>query len=191
MKSHRTTGSLRFEQLEQRRMLSSTLDAVLEEDYTPVHAANEVAASAPGLAAPVSADHQVPFKGSLQGDVTTTGQPPIVTVNISATGNASHLGHFSLMIPHTVDRTTRTAVGTYQFVAANGDTLTASFTGQAAPTATPGVLAIVENATITGGTGRFTNASGSFVCERLFDTIHNTTAGSFTGMVSSPGAAKH
>ena len=145
------------------------------------------------FAVPVVAKEQVPFRGSLEGDVAVTpiDPPLIVAVVISGTGNASHLGQFSLTIPHTVDRPNHSAFGTYQFVAANGDTLTASFTGQSAPAATPGVLVIVENATITGGTGRFSDASGSFVCERLFDTIHNTTTGSFTGTISSPGAAKH
>ena len=66
---------------------------------------------------------------------------------------------------------------------ADGDTLTADFTGQATPTSTPGVLSIVETATITGGTGRFAHATGSFVCERLFDTVAGTTDGSFEGTI--------
>jgi hypothetical protein len=75
-------------------------------------------------------------------------------------------------------------------VAANGDTLTASFRGKATPTAKPGVLAIVETATITGGTGRFAGATGSFTVVRLFNTVIGTTAGSFTGTISSPGVSK-
>jgi hypothetical protein len=132
----------------------------------------------------------VPFKGSLEGDVTITGAPPIVSVHVDATGNATNLGEFTLAIPHTVDRTTRTATGTYEFTAANGDTLSADFSGQSTPTTTPGVLSIVETATITAGTGRFAGATGSFTCERLFDTIAGTTTGSFNGTISSPGASK-
>jgi hypothetical protein len=90
-----------------------------------------------------------------------------------------------------VNVVTRTAVGTYTFVAANGDTLTAEFVGQSTPTADPTVLYIVESATITGGTGRFAGASGSFRSERLYDTVAGTTSGSFDGTVSSPGAVKH
>jgi hypothetical protein len=41
----------------------------------------------------------------------------------------------------------------------------------------------VETATVTGGTGRFAGATGSFICERLFDTIAGTTAGSFEGTI--------
>jgi hypothetical protein len=141
-----------------------------------------------GLAGPVPAGEQVPFKGSLEGDVTITPlAPPFVSVLVEATGNASHLGKFTLEIPHVVNRADRTAVGTYEFTAANGDTLFADFTGIATPTGIPGVLSIEETATITGGTGRFAGATGSFNCERLFDTTAGTTAGAFEGTISRPG----
>jgi hypothetical protein len=137
-----------------------------------------------GLAGPVAAGEHVPFKGSLEGVVTITPlTPPFVAVLVEATGNATHLGEFTLEIPHVVNRANGTAIGFYRFVAANGDTLTADFTGQAMPTSTPGVLYIKETATITGGTGRFANATGSFVCERLFDTGAGTTTGSFKGTI--------
>ena len=145
-----------------------------------------------GLAGHVAAKDQdkdqVPFRGSLEGDVTRSGAPPIVSVNVDAEGQATHLGHFALSIPHSVNVVTRIE---YLFVAANGDTLTATFTGAATPTADPTVLYIEENATITGGTGRFAGATGSFVCERLYDTVAGTTTGSFEGTISSPGESKH
>ena len=140
-----------------------------------------------GLAGPALAQQQVPFKGSLEGVVTVKPQPPLVAVLVKATGNATHLGQFELAIPHLVDRKTMTATGTYQFVAANGDTLTATFSGKATPTKTPGVLSIVETATITGGTGRFAGATGSFTCVRLFNMVAGTTTGSFNGTISAPG----
>jgi hypothetical protein len=141
------------------------------------------------FAGPVVAKDQVPLRGSLEGDVTVTPvNPPIFAVNIDATGTANHLGRFTVSIPHLVNRATRSAVGTYTFTAANGDTLTADFTGQSAPTDTPGVLAIVEVATITGGTGRFAGATGSFTVTRLYDTVAGTTAGTFEGTISSPGS---
>ena len=109
--------------------------------------------------------------------------PPFVSVDIEGTGKATHLGKFTVDIPHVVNRANRTAIGSYQFTAANGDTLSADFTGQATPTATPGVLYIEETATITGGTGRFAGATGSFTVERLFDTVAGTTVGSFEGTI--------
>jgi hypothetical protein len=138
-----------------------------------------------GLAGPAAAGEPVPFKGSLEGDVTVSPlTPPFVQVDVDATGNATQLGEFALAIPHKVNRADRTAVGTYEFTAANGDMLFADFTGTATPTAIPGVLYIEETATITGGTGRFAGATGSFVCERLYDTIAGTTIGSFEGTIS-------
>jgi hypothetical protein len=142
-----------------------------------------------GLARPAAAGKQVPFKGSLEGVVTRTPIDPVFdSVLVDAAGSATQLGQFALDIPHVVNHTNGTAVGTYEFTAANGDTLLAVFSGQATPTATPGVLYIVETATIVGGTGRFAGATGSFVCERLFDRIAGTTTGSFAGTISSPGA---
>ena len=141
-----------------------------------------------GLTGPVAAGERVPFKGSLEGNVTVAPlTPPYVQVDVDAAGKATHLGRFSLAIPHVVNRASSTAIGSYEFTAANGDTLTADFTGQSSLTAAPGVLAIVEIATITGGTGRFAGATGSFTIERLFDTVAGTTTGSFKGTISAPG----
>jgi hypothetical protein len=139
-----------------------------------------------GLAGPALAQQQVPFKGSLNGVVKVgTPTPQGLPVLVNATGNATQLGQFALAIPHLVNRPT--ATGKYQFVGANGDTLTASFSGKATPTSTPGVLSIVETATITGGTGRFAGATGSFTCVRLYNMVAGTTTGSFNGTISAPG----
>jgi len=136
----------------------------------------------------LSKDQEVPFKGRLEGTATITpGTPPFVSVSIGGTGNATHLGRFTLEIPHVVNAMNRTSTGTYEFTAANGDTLTAGFTGQATLTA-PGVLSVVEIATITGGTGRFADATGSFTVERLFNQVTGVTTGSFEGTLPSPGS---
>lgn len=144
------------------------------------------AANASG--AGVSNDQDVPFKGRLEGAATITpGTPPFLSVSVEGTGNATHLGRFTVEIPHVVNAAIRTSTGTYEFIAANGDTLTAGFTGQATQTA-PGLLSIVETATITGGTGRFADATGRFTVTREFNQVTGLTTGSFEGTVSSPGA---
>jgi hypothetical protein len=48
----------------------------------------------------------------------------------------------------------------------------------------------VETATITGGTGRFASASGTFTAERVVDLATTLTTGSFEGSISSPGGVK-
>jgi hypothetical protein len=140
-----------------------------------------------GLAGPVPAGEQVPFKGSFEGDVTVRPLgPPLVMVDVEAAGEATHLGKFALNIPHVVNRATMIASGCYEFTAANGDMVHAKFSGAAILIA-PGILYIEESATVMGGTGRFAGASGSFNVERLYDLGAGTTSGSIEGTISSPG----
>jgi hypothetical protein len=173
-------------------MLSAALDALLNEDHSHRRASDEVVVSALGSGS-IAATQQVPFKGTLEGTYTRTGTFPFFHIEPTGTGQATQLGSFSFSIPHDVNLslTPPSGTGTFQFTAASGDTVYGSFTTQATPTATPGVLQGVEHMTIEGGTGRFANASGSFITERLVDTVNLTTTGSFEGTISSPGASKH
>jgi hypothetical protein len=145
-----------------------------------------------GLGGPASAGEQVPFLGRLEGaftNVVISVDPPIRSVLTSGVGEATHLGEFTFEIRFEVNLATLAATGSIHFVAANGDRLDATFVGQGGQTQ-PGVLAVVETATVTGGTGRFANATGSFTVERLIILATSTTTGSFDGTISSPGAAR-
>jgi hypothetical protein len=133
---------------------------------------------------------EVPFKGSGEGVVTrrTPLSPPLVSLLTEGTGNATHLGQFTVDIAHVVNTSAMTVTGSYEFTAANGDTLIADVTGQFGPTLeNPRVLLSVETATITGGTGRFAGATGSFTVERLLNLDTFLTTVSFKGTISSPG----
>jgi hypothetical protein len=140
----------------------------------------------------VAADKGVPFIGRLEGIETITPIDPqfLSELLMKGTGDATQLGRFTLVRPEIVNLLTSTSIGSIAFTAANGDILTADSTGKASPTATPGVVSIVETAFISGGTGRFAGATGSFIITRSFDLATNLTAGSFDGTISSPGA-KH
>ena len=139
------------------------------------------------LAGPVSAGDQVPFRGTMSGTAAIKPlDPPIVSVLLQTSGNATQLGRFTLEAPHVVNQATMTAVGTYVFTAASGATLTATLSGSASMVA-PGVLAISETATITRGTGRFADATGSFSTERTFFLTTGETHGTFQGWISTPG----
>jgi hypothetical protein len=140
-----------------------------------------------GLAWPVTAGQQVPLHGSLAGVFTISGFP-IATVSANLTGNATHLGRFTLALPHHVDllATPPSAIGTFVFIAANGDTVFGTFTG-AVDSGAPPVVHVTEIATIEGGTGRFADASGGFTISRSIDLDHLTSSGSFNGTISSPG----
>lgn len=139
------------------------------------------------LAGPASASDQVPFRGTMSGTaVATPLSPPIVSVLLETSGTASHLGRFTLVAPHTVNQATQTASGTYTLTAADGSTLSATLSGTATMVA-PGVLSIAETGTITGGTGRFADATGTFATSRIFDRTTGETHGSFHGRISTPG----
>jgi len=146
------------------------------------------------LAVPaVAALIQVPFKGSIQGHETDTpqgGPPPTsLIVDGSATGIGTLVGQFSLTYQLTVNLANGTATGSAHLIAANGDSVYTTIAGSSEPTATPGVVSITEINTVTGGTGRFSGAQGSFTVERLLNMATGFTSGSFHGTITSPGAA--
>jgi len=144
------------------------------------------------LAAPASAGTQVPFKGSLQGLETNTVNFPNLSVHGESTGNATHLGRYTVEYNGSVNLINGSGTGfAWVFTAANGDTVTAVGTGQADVPGVGGVLHIEEHGTITGGTGRFAGASGSFTINRVATSATGVTTGSFEGTVSSPGASNH
>lgn len=139
------------------------------------------------FAGPVAAGDPVPLRGTLEGIETVTQFVfPLESVDLKATGNATQLGRFTLDGQAQVNLAEGTGSGSFVFTAANGDTLTAEFTGQATLLAS-GVVALSETAVITGGTGRFAGASGRFTVERTLHAANGTTVGSFEGSVSSPG----
>ncbi len=141
------------------------------------------------LAGPAAAGgKQVPFRGSVQGSETDVVQPPAtLLVDGSGTGIATQLGRFTVTWEATVNLLDGSGIGSFQFIAANGDSIFTEDLGQAESTGTPGVFRIVEINTIAGGTGRFAGATGNFTLERLLDPT-GFTSGSFEGTILIPGA---
>lgn len=134
----------------------------------------------------------LPFRGTLEGrHVSRTPlAPPVVSDRFEATGEATHLGRYEVVITATVDFGSRpvTGVGTYTFTAANGDRLVADHSGSSA-LVRPGTVLITEQAIIdpARSTGRFAGATGTFTVERLADAatgVGGATSGSFQGSIS-------
>jgi hypothetical protein len=138
-----------------------------------------------------SAATEVPFKGSFEGTLTISAptEPPLLPSFIAATGSATHLGRFTLEIPHVANPVTRIGTGRFEFRAANGDMLIASYVGEATMIA-PGVLSTVDTAIIIGGTGRFENATGTFTGNRVFTIGAAPVTGTFEGTISMPSGSK-
>ena len=155
--------------------------------YLPMAAMLLIAALAGSAAA---ADKQVPFSGSLQAHEAIVSQGPGTFVTDGSGGGiATHLGRFTVTWKFTVEVPAGTGSGPVRFIAANGDELFMTAVGSSEPTVTPGVFHITEIQIITGGTGRFAGAKGSFTVDRLTDLNTGFTSGSFHGTITSPGAA--
>jgi hypothetical protein len=115
---------------------------------------------------PALARDQVPFNGTVSGFVET--QEPvndcIVHAHASNFGNANQVGAFTgsgeLYQDFCEDPPNVTYTGTFHWIAANGDELSGTFDGYLSPAGTPGVYDNHETADATGGTGRFTGATG-------------------------------
>jgi hypothetical protein len=142
------------------------------------------------LAVPATAQQpkQVSLTGAIQGlEIETPQVGTTLSVHGSVTGIATHLGQLSFMYDDTVNTVTGKGTGSGQFlIAANGDIIYTTIAGQLVPSS--GVGSITETYTITGGTGRFAGAQGSFTVERLLNLVGpGFTAGLFQGIITFAG----
>jgi hypothetical protein len=129
-----------------------------------------------GAATDAKAASALPFKGTLEGTELVEG----TAHHIDATGNATELGLFTLVVDLTVDA--GVGSGTAIWTAANGDQLFTSTTGTGIITFP--IVTINETSTITGGTARFAGASGAFTIERSVNLLTHVTTASFSGTIN-------
>jgi len=129
---------------------------------------------------------ETPFLGSFHAAEIQSVQFPTLTVAGIGEGNATQLGKFTMTYAAEVNLLTRVGIGSVEFVAANGDRLCADILGQSTLTGTPNVVSIVETLTITGGTGRFANATGILISVRLLNQVTGVTSGSYDGTILTP-----
>lgn len=128
----------------------------------------------------VFATHSVPFNGSGAGTFTVTP----TTATIAGTGNYEHLGLTTIAATSTITGVSTcgafTATEHDVYTAANGDTLTLKVSDVFCSTSSPGVLTLTGTFTVTGGTGRFADASGSGTIEATAVML-TATSGTFSG----------
>ncbi len=133
------------------------------------------------FAASAAAGKKLPFRGAIQGVEIATVAYPLLFVDATGSGNASHLGRFTLTYELEVDLLSHDTSGSAVFTAANGDTLFTDIVGLG--TSLGDFASIVETHTITGGTGRFEGASGSFIRTYMLNLVTGVTTGSFKGTI--------
>ena len=105
----------------------------------------------------------VPFKGQSTGVITTLGFDPelgVVSLRSEGQGDATHLGRFTVTneVSIYVFTPTGVAIGNWIYLTENGDKLFVHMVGSGGPDPLHGIGTF----TITGGTGRFRGASGSY-----------------------------
>ncbi|MFN7925019.1 MAG: hypothetical protein U0Q16_33280 [Bryobacteraceae bacterium] len=132
-----------------------------------------------------------PFKGAFDGKFTGAVEGPILRATGGGAGTATLIGPFTYTEKTTVDLPTGLATaGTFQFLLANGDTITAVFVGRAVSDVPKGSY-FVGLYTITGGTGRFQRATGTLTMHRYFDDTNipafNLGWSHFSGRIDAPG----
>ena len=125
---------------------------------------------------------ETPFKGTVDADEVVVPSPPTASLTRDGTGTATYLGKYTEHITMQIFLPTLSSTGTATFTAANGDTLIATVIGQATRTG-PTTLSIVEVYTITGGTGRFADATGTFTLNSTVNQATGVSSGTFSGAI--------
>ena len=136
------------------------------------------------IASPVLAQGQVPFRGTVEGvDSDAGGTFPLFLRSVSGRGHATHLGRFTMTAEWQINVLTDPieGVGSFRLTAANGDTLFGASTGLGV--VINGIAYIQETHTITGGTGRFAGATGTFAAGRVLVEATGLYASSFDGTI--------
>jgi hypothetical protein len=142
-----------------------------------------LAAGAPSTAAANEGGTDRPVMGDSVGTVTFgLGAFPL-PASASGTGHVSQLGNTTYSLDFTITPTgltTFTVAGTQTLVAANGDQLFATFTGTGvadSPFAVGQRSVTTSQFTVTGGTGRFADATGTLTSVVVSEVL--TIAGGF------------
>jgi len=138
------------------------------------------------FAAPTASERELLLKGSLETSETQQAMFPTLYVTATGSGNATQLGLFTLNSQAQVNIPTLASSTSATLIAADGSTLMGAGTGQGTVTSTPGIVSIVETYTITGGTGRFEGASGTFIVERVLNRAAGISSGTISGTIILP-----
>jgi hypothetical protein len=141
----------------------------------------------PALALPAQATAaDRPLKGSEAGTFQMLGpcEAGGVIIDVTGSGNAAQLGDYRSHYHECLDPATGAVTGgTFTLTAANGDTIFGTFSGQTVPTDSPNVIRFDDPGVITGGTGRFAGAGGSFAGSGLANMATGEYTGTITGSI--------
>lgn len=131
----------------------------------------------------VSDEKTIQVRGTLESHETDTYDPATnsLIVHLEGTGTASHIGRFAVVDDGVANLSTGAGGGRITFIAANGDSFTATEIGSAVING--GFADVVDDATIVGGTGRFAGATGALTILKRVDIATGLSSGSFEGAI--------
>lgn len=144
------------------------------------------------LAGSALAGERRPMAGHFTVSVVPVAQrcgPNFLTIGFAGAGIATHLGRMTGEGSNCTEFSLGTgAVGIWDgvstFVAADGSTITAAYTGsQEAPSAA-GIAWSVTESTVISGTGRFAGASGAWTTAGEIDLVNGVFSGEVSGWIS-------
>lgn len=137
------------------------------------------------------ADQMVPFKArytfqTVSGPVEPCGTSGRNRTFVEGEGNGTHLGSFTISLSQCGLPGGVLADGRGTFVAANGDLLHFTYTGQT--TRTPTLITFISFVTFAGGSGRFDGATGAATALGSIDLMTGAAAADWDGLISSVGS---
>ncbi len=159
-----------------------------------VIALSAVLIAVPGQA---SAASQVPFRATFAETFTAALCSPVPSLCVVAVGSgvATHLGRTLESNTVLVNLASNAAPGCNSetretiLTAANGDQIVLHAPGQSCATG-PTTVAALDFYVVTGGSGRFSGASGSGTVNVTVNQASGTAVSTFTGTLSTPGSLR-
>ena len=168
--------------------------SIPDSPTAPTSATGATAPTVPASQTSALRGTELPFHGTFTGTSVSclfdgTCPPGTLIITGRKSGEATHLGRFTaitvaqLTFPPTGDP----ATGTWDFTAANGDRLSATAVFTQDRFIPPNVAHVTVAATISGGTGRFAAATGTFTV-RVVSTLNfdhtSSESGTFDGHIN-------
>lgn len=142
--------------------------------------------AAPAPTSVLAQGTRLAFNGTLQSKESYSTVSPTMYVTGNGAGESNQLGYFTMSYHVEQNLLDLSEVQSAHFASVNGDSLQAKGIGQAIEDRTPGMFNVIEIYTITGGTGRFAGASGTFTLKRLVSITAGVASSTFEGYLLLP-----
>ena len=128
----------------------------------------------------------VPLKATDSGSATVIAAAgSVIETADTATGTGTQIGQYTMVAGEHINLESGAITdGYFTITAANGDTLTGTYSGRALD----GLTGYDVAGPITGGTGRFADASGTIVFNGKVDPTALTFSDVVTGTISTVGS---